>query len=706
MKYPLSRAAKGAPLSAEDHDANLPRTSLKSLLGDRQTDYPIGSVFWTIKEGWRYEVLPASASRFHLTTAGGIKLKVLPEGAGFFNFLAFNPPADGAGDDLPALLNAIYNSDTFPEDAQIEDLEEDQTPEGGEGGQSGVIPVLTGRVPSIYFPAGDYRFNDTLVIKRSVRLFGDGVGSGGGRGATLRWPVRGPGIVCNGSDQWKDKIIYSRSNVNLSGLGHPTGSVEAFLASTHSYIQGNYFHVRDTAQIFLIQPPDSPDFDAITAGDVKVKDVSAEVPPWFLGDGSGSAVDGLRITGPGRSEPGTRASNQHGIWMRRKIDVKNVFLERFPGDGIAIVATRWSNRLNPKAPEQEGNVNNWSISNVRIQQCGRSGIRCEGKDANAGTGVDIDCSANGQWGIADHSFLGNKWYGCHANGNGTPTRGGNSATQGSWVSYEGQRYYAHPNASFEELVNNAPGASTSGAMAGDQIEFSGWGRGWSSPWTLTEAGGTRSGMIVAWQPGQEPGTYRPGGAYCISNQNSNAVLIGAYMENNNRSAFHGRAIVMGGIGRTFLGHTMGGSDGGILKSREVDTGRTSFGNGLSSTQIYRSDPDSGSSLFFKWNLNDICWGIGNSNSGRAVGITGTGTTRTFGRAAPVPMTLFGHRIALGDFGSNARIITYGDAPPAEGNFARGEIIFSRAPSPGGFAGWICTQTGSPGTWKGFGRIDL
>ena len=40
---------------------------------------------------------------------------------------------------------------------------------------------------------------------------------------------------------------------------------------------------------------------------------------------------------------------------------------------------------------------------------------------------------------------------------------------------------------------------------------------------------------------------------------------------------------------------------------------------------------------------------------------------------------------------------------ANGN---GYMPFNNAlPSPGGFAGWICTASGAPGTWKGFGAIS-
>jgi hypothetical protein len=36
---------------------------------------------------------------------------------------------------------------------------------------------------------------------------------------------------------------------------------------------------------------------------------------------------------------------------------------------------------------------------------------------------------------------------------------------------------------------------------------------------------------------------------------------------------------------------------------------------------------------------------------------------------------------------------------------RGDVRFNALPSPGGFAGWICTASGAPGTWNGLGAIS-
>ena len=45
------------------------------------------------------------------------------------------------------------------------------------------------------------------------------------------------------------------------------------------------------------------------------------------------------------------------------------------------------------------------------------------------------------------------------------------------------------------------------------------------------------------------------------------------------------------------------------------------------------------------------------------------------------------------------------AAPTTGSWVRGQIVWNISPSAGGFAGWICTTGGTPGTWRTFGAIS-
>lgn len=45
-----------------------------------------------------------------------------------------------------------------------------------------------------------------------------------------------------------------------------------------------------------------------------------------------------------------------------------------------------------------------------------------------------------------------------------------------------------------------------------------------------------------------------------------------------------------------------------------------------------------------------------------------------------------------------------DAPPKDGNFTAGDIVWNSSPKVGKSVGWVCTRSGNPGTWNAFGDI--
>ena len=54
----------------------------------------------------------------------------------------------------------------------------------------------------------------------------------------------------------------------------------------------------------------------------------------------------------------------------------------------------------------------------------------------------------------------------------------------------------------------------------------------------------------------------------------------------------------------------------------------------------------------------------------------------------------------------AGILGAGDAPPATGTFQHGALWLNDAPNAGGFVGWICIGSGTPGKWRAFGKIEF
>ena len=46
----------------------------------------------------------------------------------------------------------------------------------------------------------------------------------------------------------------------------------------------------------------------------------------------------------------------------------------------------------------------------------------------------------------------------------------------------------------------------------------------------------------------------------------------------------------------------------------------------------------------------------------------------------------------------------GDAAPTYGSFTQGDIVWNTKPTPGGWIGWVCIGSGTPGTWIQFGAV--
>ena len=54
---------------------------------------------------------------------------------------------------------------------------------------------------------------------------------------------------------------------------------------------------------------------------------------------------------------------------------------------------------------------------------------------------------------------------------------------------------------------------------------------------------------------------------------------------------------------------------------------------------------------------------------------------------------------------NDKLHMHGTEAPQSGVFSDGDVVWNTKPQPGRFVGWVCTQSGTPGLWSGFGRIE-
>jgi hypothetical protein len=53
---------------------------------------------------------------------------------------------------------------------------------------------------------------------------------------------------------------------------------------------------------------------------------------------------------------------------------------------------------------------------------------------------------------------------------------------------------------------------------------------------------------------------------------------------------------------------------------------------------------------------------------------------------------------------NDKLHISADAPPTEGTYGIGDIVWNANPQPRGHVGWVCTRAGTPGVWNLFGEI--
>lgn len=141
-------------------------------------------------------------------------------------------------------------------------------------------------------------------------------------------------------------------------------------------------------------------------------------------------------------------SESHGILMRARAHIEDVFIDNFSGDGIAVIAG---------ADANGGNANGWNATRVWSYR-NRDGFRVDGADSNIGAGRGIITTWNRRWGVNDSSFLGSLWEG-QSEVNGRVTLGSIptlTVYNGHWYAViAGQEAGASTHAPSGTLADNA-----------------------------------------------------------------------------------------------------------------------------------------------------------------------------------------------------------------------------------------------------------
>ncbi|HYI39216.1 MAG TPA: tail fiber domain-containing protein [Allosphingosinicella sp.] len=235
-----------------------------------------------------------------------------------------------------------------------------------------------------------------------------------------------------------------------------------------------------------------------------------------LSTGTGTRIEGIYFRGSNNG-----LNTAHGVLIRAFVVMRDVHVTGFGGHGIYLKADLSVNH-------------GGQASNSQFYDCGAvgnngSGLVIEGGDANIIQVVGGDYSFNGDWGVADLSFLGCTFTGIHASQNGQPNTGYRGTNQVSLVTYpggSGQVWAIRANYSANGLTTQPGTNELVWTRYHGQLS-------WTPPtWTSNNSGNL---------------AIRPGGPYLTASSVAWSVWTGCYSEGNQGpSQMSHRAIVIGG----------------------------------------------------------------------------------------------------------------------------------------------------------------
>lgn len=533
-----------------------------------------------------------------------------------------------------------------------------------------VQPLPTGEYHfGAFNPHGDGVTDDYATFMKAVNVETWSTG----------WYTRGPILLIPDATFYMSQTIELKRIINIRGLGTGTtfqgGATFKFPTNTRGLVINRY----------------------------NTLDGDVEATPTTAADDC--RIENLRLDGTSVStDPTVRDVNACGIRMKASASLRNVMVKRFSGDGYNITAAVSGEG---GTGDLLGNCNYWQMYECHGIENGRHGLFVQGSDANAGTCIAGNFTYNGQFGIRDNSFLGNTYIACHTATNGVGVSAGHTSGGGSRVTYEGNRYYTK----YKYLTTPTGGRGVSDQDPAQDLLYTTTTPGTDSTVWAPDGTGEAWQFYPEWVAGKPQGTYPLGGGMFFSNNNARTLALGCYSENDQNGALYtgGLVQVVGGIQeKIFEGGQIAASNGNNFKDLgSVDTrDKTNLIDvtmGGTSAMLTFAKDAKGLPWRLKWAAEDLVFDYGNSEP--ALIFSGHTTTEDFGTGSPQPYRTIIPKLALGP-PARRRIHTVNETVPTTGLHARGEIVWNRDPVAGGFAGWICVTTGTPGTWKTFGVISV
>lgn len=119
------------------------------------------------------------------------------------------------------------------------------------------------------------------------------------------------------------------------------------------------------------------------------------------------------------SAAGSSSFDSHGIYTESRCLLRGLGVVGMGGDGIRIRGDTFR--------DYKTNANHWKIEHCAAYNNGLNGLNIFGGDANSGIAISCDFCGNKEYGVYEHSFLGNTHIGHHTQGN---LKGGYRASGG------------------------------------------------------------------------------------------------------------------------------------------------------------------------------------------------------------------------------------------------------------------------------------
>lgn len=384
-------------------------------------------------------------------------------------------------------------------------------------------------------------------------------------------------------------------------------------------------------------------------------------------------------------------SEAHGIYARVYATLKNIQLTNIAGHGIVFKGAAGAG-----AP-REGQVNEFKIHDCLVHSCGGHGLWVADVDANAGYVAGYSARTQvGGCGIKMENSFSNTLWGLHIAGYGNKgvTQGGRhyQLIQGAGTTLPNTTTPGTNNAVWYDLGPGAVQVNYPAYSSGDDFSL------YRLP--IWDSGGANL-YLAAYI--EISGT--------VAHITPPSMAVGGTMSTTTGSGwiYHDT-----NVGLTNLK--------GVTNIRRFQTGSieetnhgttTGSGTGTDQPEFPFSDARGGASIFHHWRDKDNSgapyhYGYFNNelvyrqfNTIPIWRITTSASTRTFGRAAPVPQVPSFYQFGLINQGDEnvARLQTLETARPTTGYHATGEIMWCTNPGQFGAAAWVPSVAGTPGTLR-------